>query len=191
MGLYVTFEQVRLRLVGKVRFTEDEGEENLMHVTLAGRLINEAEGQVEQDLSPRYAAPFVTDAGAPFAQLHDRPTKEILRTLCELQACMRILETDFGSGSAANGEKYMAALKKRYDEVTERLLSKRKDGAVTGQGFMYPPLPGLKLNYMNEKADDGYMGTVIVASGSPLPGYASGQINDPAETFWNQRWPRT
>jgi hypothetical protein len=188
LGLYVTFEQVRLRLVGKVRFTEDDNEENKMHVALAARLINEAEGQVEQDLSPRYAAPFVTDAGAAFAQLPERPTREILRTLCELMACMRILETDFGTGSATEGEKYTKALKKRYDEVTGRLLEKRKDGAIASQGFMYPPLPGLKLNYMNEKADDGFMGSVIVASGSPLPGYASEQVNDPSQSFWN-RWP--
>lgn len=188
MPLYVSFEQVRLRLVGKVRFG-DEGceDDNKMSPELARRLINEAEGQVEQDLSPRYAAPFQTDAGDPYAKVPDRPTKQIITTLCELVAVSRILETDFGSGSATDGEKYRKAVDKRYEAIRDRLLAKRKDGASDSQGWMYPPLPGLRLNYFNTAADTGYMGTVIVASGgdSESQSYPKNQINDPAFNFWN------
>lgn len=186
MGLYIKLEDVRTRLLGKVRFTEDEEDENKMHVRLANRLISEAEGQVEQHMSPRYFAPFATDAGEAFDKLPDRPTKEIIRTLCELQACLRILETDFGRGSATDGDKYAKSLAARYEKMRNGLLAKRMDGNTPSQGFKYPPLPGMKLNYMNEKADDGFMGMVLVASGDNVrPDYASGQINNPAATFWN------
>lgn len=195
MGMYVKFEQVRLRLVGKVRFTESANDENKMSIELANRLINEAEGQVELDLSPRYAAPFVTDAGAAFSTLPARPTREYITTLCELQAVIRILETDFGSGSATDGEKYTKQIEKRYVQMRDRLLEKKRDRSKEdfGQGWMFPPLPGLKLNYMNTLADDGFAGSVIVASGSPAQGFASGQINSPGENFWNtvlsEPWP--
>lgn len=184
-ALYITFEAVRVRLIGKVKFTEDEDDENKMHVDLALRLIEEAEGAVEQALSPRYLAPFQGDGEGAFSGLPDRPTSEILRTLCELQSVIRILETDFGSGTAVQGDKYRESIQKRYDKMVEDLLAKRKDGGVESQGWRYPPLPGLALNYQNTEADDGYMGTVIVANGSESQGYARGQINDPSNSYWN------
>lgn len=182
MPLYTNFQAVADRLVGKVRFTDgdDGGESGKMPKRLALRLINEAEGQVEQHLSPRYAAPFQTDAGDGFDKVPARPTGEIVRTLCELQACMRILETDFGAGSATDGDKYQKNLAKRYEMMRNSLLAKKSDG----QGWKYPPLPGLRLNYMNTRADDGYAGMVIVASGSASQGFAAGQINDPSANWW-------
>lgn len=186
MGLYVTFDDVRKRLIGKVRFTEDEDDENKMHVDLAERCINEAEGQVEMDLSPRYIAPFRGDNDEPFASLPDRPTREQIRTLCELQAVVRILETDFGKGTAVNGDKYKASVEKRYKEMVAKLLMRKRDRSRDdyGLGWFYPPLPGLKLNYMNNMGDDGFAGAVLVASGSPEQGYAANQINSPSETFF-------
>lgn len=182
---YTDFEAVRLRLIGKVKFTADEEDENKMYIPLATRLIEEAEGQVEQDLSPRYMAPFQQDDGGAFSGVPARPTSEIIKTLCELQSVIRILETDFGSGTAVQGEKYRESVQKRYAKMVEDLIAKRKDGAVESQGYRYPPLPGLRLNYMNTEADDGYMGSVIVANGSDSQGYAHGQVNDPSRNFWN------
>jgi len=72
MPLYITLEDVRLRLIGKVRFTTNPLDENKMSETLANRLIDEAEGQVELDLSPRYAAPFQTVSGTAFSNLPER-----------------------------------------------------------------------------------------------------------------------
>ncbi len=184
MGLYVGFEAVRDRLVGKVRFTARPEEEGKMSEYLANRLINEAEGQVEQDLSPRYSAPFQGIDGAPFSKLPPRPTTELIRTLCELQACMRILECDFGSGSATDGEKYTKRLEARYNGIVDKLLKKKKDGNQDASGWFYPPLPGLQLNYGNNQADDGFAGMALVASGTPAMGYAIGQINSPGEGFF-------
>lgn len=188
MGLYINLQAVKDRLVGKVRFTDadDPGDTGRMPVKLANRLIAEAEGQVEQHLSPRYAAPFQTDSGDPFDKVPERPSREIIRTLCELQACMRVLETDFGAGSATDGDKYQKNLAKRYEMMRNSLLAKKDSG--NSQGWKYPPLPGLRLNYMNTRADDGYAGMVIVASGSSSQGFATGQINDPSANWWNG-WP--
>lgn len=183
MGLYIAFEDVRVRLIGKVRFTNDENDENKMHEKLANKLINQAEGDVELDLLPRYMAPWQTPEGAAFKELPDRPTKLYLKTLCELLACVRILETDFGSGSAVDGEKYAEKLRKRYSDMLNLLLAKKKDGAVEALGFLKPPLPGLRLNYMNETADDGFMGQVLVSSQGDGD-YPQKQINDPSESFW-------
>ncbi len=184
-ALYIDFEAVRVRLIGKVKFTEDEDDENKMNVLLAQRLIEEAEGAVELDLSPRYLAPFQQDDGSEFSGLPDRPTKEIIRTVCELKAVIRILETDFGSGTAVQGDKYKESIQKRYDKMVTDLIAKRKDGGQESQGWRYPPLPSLRLNYQNTEADDGYMGSVIVANGSDSQGYARGQINDPSNSYWN------
>ena len=89
MGKYCSFDQVRLRLIGKVRFTEDEADENKMPISLALLLISEAEGQVELDMSPRYSAPFQGDNGEAFSTLPSN-TRNILKTLSEIQSCMRI-----------------------------------------------------------------------------------------------------
>jgi phage gp36-like protein len=184
MPAYTTFEDVSVRLVGKVRFTTALDDENRMSVTLAERLIDEAEGQVELDLSPRYLAPFQTDDGDAFNTLPERPTRNILRTLCELMGCIRILETDFGAGTIVDAEKYIEKLRNRYESIVKDLLAKRMDGGVESQGFAKPPLPSLKLNYMNENADDGFMGSVLI-SGQGDGSYPKTQINDPSENFWN------
>lgn len=182
MGKYIAFEDVRLRLIGKVRFSENEDDENRFYIPLAGRLIAEAEAQVEFDLSPRYTAPFQTDEGEPFARLPDI-TRERLRTTCELQACIRILETDFGRGTVVEGEKYSASLMKRYEKYVDQNLEKKKDAGTEASGWRFPPLPGLKLNYMNTEADDGYSGQVLNTSESTA-GYAAKQVNDPSKNFW-------
>lgn len=181
MPLYTTLANVQARLVGKVSFTTDPTISNKMQESLANSLIDEAEGQVEYDMSPRYAAPFVGLGGGDFTGVPDRPTGQIIRTMCELQAVCRILETDFGSGSAANGDKYSATLMKRYNTIKDQQLERIKDGL----GWRYPPLPGLALNYMNTEADDGYQGGVLIASGSASQGYPRQQINNPAENFFN------
>lgn len=186
MGLYILREDVRVRLIGKVRFTDDENDENKMNYLLLDRLINEAEGDVEQDLSPRYLAPFQTTDNQPFKNLPPRPTKEIIRTLCELKAVMRVLGTDFGSGTVVDAEKYFKNLSDLYDKIVAKQLKKKGEEGSEYKGWMYPPLPGLALNYFNTEADDGYAGMVLSTSDG-VGDYPSKQINNPAETFWNAR----
>lgn len=192
MGLYVSTEQVKVRLAGKVRFTEDpevEGEEGKMSLALLNRLITEAEGQVELDLSPRYAAPFCTIEGRAFSNLPARPTRAVIQTLCELMAVMRVLETDFGRGSAIDGSKYFENQEKRYKAMVWGDAEKKTPGLMslregTFNTYALPPLPGIKLNYQN-KADTGFMGIAVADSNFDDGSFAPGQINDPSEDFIN------
>lgn len=187
MPAYIKLDDVRVRLAGKVRFQDSnaqpEDNENKMAIALANRLIDEAEGQVEQDLSPRYAAPFVHRDTGTYAALPDRPTKNIIRTLCELQAVIRILETDFGSGTIVESGKYSANLEKRYRKIIDETILAKPEGMEATKQFVYPPLLFLKLNYFNTTADDGYIGGIIHTSNSH--DYATGQIDDPGEDFFN------
>lgn len=185
MGNYINSADVIIRLIGKVEFTNDPNDVNKMQIPLLNRLISEAEGHVEYDLSPRYANPFVNIAGQAFKiYLLDRPTNDYIRTLCELQSVIRILETDFGRGTVVDSDKYTERLEKRYQTQIDRLLAKKKDGL----GWAYPPLPNLQLSYFNTEADDGYMGQVLVTS-SGIGSYPLHQINDPATSFFNSTEP--
>jgi hypothetical protein len=191
VGRYVSQEQVLVRLRGKVKVTDNPDEQpDRMPVMLLNRLISEAEGQVEMDLSPRYMAPFQRSDGRGFAALPERPTREVLRTLCELLAVIRVLETDFGRGSAADASKYADSTQKRYDFMlygdetkgVPGLLSLRKD---TYNQYRLPPLPGLKSNYHMGAVDTGFMGYVDRSDDVGEGSYPSHQINSPGENFWN------
>ncbi len=186
MPAYIKFDDVKLRLANKVRFTDDpDAEVDKMPSDLAIRLIDEAEGQVEMDLSPRYSVPFVHPTTGLYKDIPDRPTKNILRTLCELKACIRILEDDFGSGGAIDGAKYIERLEKRYRSIIdEDLMAKPASEYDATRQWKNPPLQGLKKNWFNECGDDGYAGVVLVAS-SGDGGFPAGQINDPGESFLN------
>jgi hypothetical protein len=175
--------EIEDRLRGKIKFTEDLEDENRMSFRLLRRLMNEAEADVEQDLSPRYAAPFQTAEGAPFDQLPERPTKEFLRTLCELKTVLRVLETDFGRG-AVDADDYRTKTDNRYKEMKNKLLELRNGDDQNK--WLYPPLMGLRLGYHNTEADDGFRGMVINTSGEQGPGnYAANQINDPSKGWFN------
>lgn len=183
MGLYIKDDDVKVRLLGKVKFTEDDCDENAMSIKLLKRLIEESEGEVEFDLSPRYETPFTTRDGLKFDKLPARPTRELLRTMCELKACVRVLETDFGRGSAINGEAYAEQLRKRYDTMLERIMARKEDGS--GTGWKYPPLINLKLNYFNTEADDGFQGMVLSTSDNDTGSYPYKTINDPGSNWYN------
>lgn len=184
MGLYISFEDLKVRVEGKVRFTEDpEADPDLMPVKLAKRLINEAEGQVELSLMQRYQIPFQTSLGEPFQSLPTRPTKELLRTLCELKAVSRVLETDFGQGTTVDAEKYKEKIDNRYKAIVKDLLERHKDDVTSYVNWVRPPLPGIMLAAHNEQ-DDGFDGYLVNTTGS-RENFAAGQINDPSVTIWN------
>lgn len=192
MGDYTREDDVRVRLLGKVRFTDDQDDENKFQNRLLRILIREAEAEVEQDFSPRYMAPFQRTDEAKFDTL-PKTTFNYIRTLCELKAVIRVLETDFGRSSATDSDKYTEKLQARYDKMLEKLTAKASEDSF--RTWKFPPLPGLRLNYMNTESDDGYAGQILV-TGQGDGDYAQCQINDPSETFWygtidrmsNDRW---
>lgn len=188
MPMYIKFEDVRLRLIGKVRFTDSENDENKMFIPLAIRLIDEAEGQVEQDLSPRYAAPFINSNGQPFSTIPLRPTGNVIRTLCELKSCIRILETDFGSGTAVEGEKYIKKLSDRYkDIINNNILAKFSSEYKDTRQWAFPPLPGLMKAWHNKEADDGYAGLapLVTSDKGHDMDIMQERLSDPSQDFFN------
>jgi hypothetical protein len=183
LGLYINSNSVIIRLRGKVKVTNNPDQEpDRMPLILLNRIVNESEGQVEWDLSTRYTAPFQGYNGEPFSQLPERPTKEILRTLCELLSVVRVLETDFGRGSVVDASKYSDTAQTRYTKVVESLIELRQG---TFNTFRRPPLPGLRPNYMVSAADNGFAGYVTRTDDTGHGGYPALQINSPSETFWN------
>lgn len=188
MPAYTRVNEVKLRLQGKVRFTLDPSNNDFMQEGLLVRLINEAEAQVELDLSRRYATPFIGCDGT-WESVPERPTKFYIRTMCELVSVVRVLETDFGTGTAVDAAKYTELTTKRYEEMLNRLMRRRgggkeTDSEMTNQWYT-PPLPGLTLAYHNAAADDGYLGMVINSSTFGQSGsYPAKQVNDPSQTFF-------
>jgi hypothetical protein len=192
MPAYIKFEDVRARLVGKVRFVANpEDDPNRMSEILAKRLIDEAEGQVELDLSPRYAVPFAHKTTGKYDDLPARPTKNIIRLLCELQAVMRILETDFGSGSTVDGQKYIVSLEKRYKKVLEEsVMGKLTPELESSRQWKLPPLPELMKSYNNTEADDGFAGFVSVTSRGE-GSFGTENTSDPSENWINAHFGDT
>jgi hypothetical protein len=183
MGFYCSEEDVEIRLAGKVRVTDEpDSNSGRMPRLLLRRLISEAESDVEFQLSRRYSIPFQTQDGAQFSELPQRPTKDMIRTLCELNSVIRILETDFGEGTVVDGEKYTKNIQKRFSEMIGRLLQYR-DGQFGH--WMYPPLPELQIAY-NNIGDTGFSGKVSVTSNAPDFG-PQDQINSPTESYFSER----
>lgn len=183
--LYTRIQEVKNRLMGKVEFTTIPDDDTAMSEQLLQRLITESEGEVEFDLSPRYSAPFSSNDGGDFQALPERPTKELLRTLCELKSVIRVLETDFGmGGSATNSDDYVQKSQDRYDAVVKKLTARRNEDDDQNQ-YKYPPLPGLNLAYHNSEADDGFRGMVLTTNtGSSSMDYPAKRINSPDQSFF-------
>lgn len=194
MGRYISEADVKGRLTGKVKYTDDPNDGNALQNTLLRDWISQAESQVEIDFSPRYAAPFAADDGTPFSKFPQLAAKDgsyfqayhTIRRLCQILSVILVLESDFGRGSVATADKYIDKLEDRYKSIVEdKLLAKKKmpDGSETQQ-WQFPPLPHLQLNYHNNMADDGFMGQVLTTT-QVEPQFPQFQINDPSENFWN------
>lgn len=182
---YADLKRIEYLLKSKVRFTNNVDEQpDRMPYELLEILTEEAEADVEHDLSPRYDCPFQTCEGAKFINLPEN-TRLYIQTMCHLKALMRILEHDFGKGSAASGEAYSDVLKKRYDTMKAKQLELKPN---TYNNWLYPPLKDLKRSQGNEVSDDGYDGEVFVTSDG-RGDYAADQINDPsASIFTGKKW---
>jgi hypothetical protein len=185
LPIYISLTQVQARLAGKVSIDDSGEDPNKISAQLALELMDQAEGDVELSLSPRYAAPFQTDGGQPFQALCERPTKRIIRTLCLNAAVMYILGTDFGKGSAVSGDEYIKELRKQSKSIIDRLMQREKsDEKELYRQWMYPPLPGLRLTVSNAASDDGFGGQIWL-TGHDSGAFAANQADDPEATFWN------
>lgn len=185
MPTYITTEDIELTVKGKIRFTDDPNNEERMSYDLLERLMEEAEADVELELSVRYKVPFVGQDGATFANLPNT-TKRLIQLMCRMRTVQLLMDTDFGAGSALDGENFVKGYIIQYNSMRKKAIAKREDG----WGWMYPPLPNLQLAHGNHAADDGYQGAVLSTSQGD-GGYPAGQINDPSEGFWNSTLDET
>jgi hypothetical protein len=179
---YTKTERIKQKLQGKVKFGgPGDTDPNKMSADLLTELIVEAETQLQLDLMRRYNIPLQPINGGSFSNLVDN-TRVIITMMAELLSVIRVLETDFGRGTAANGDKYMSGLQKRYDAILKPLMEYRKDSQ---NAWLNPPLEGLQLSYQNQ-GDTGFRGRVMNTTTIPLEAdWAVQQINSPGETLWD------
>lgn len=180
MGRYIQDSEVEVRLLGKVRFTDDDNDENKFSRKLLKKLVRDAESIAERDLSPRYAVPFVGENDEAFASLPST-TVETVKMLCELQGVVLVLSTDYGRGGVSDARNYKRSQANIYKAMVDREVGRKYDSAA-GQ-WEKPPLPGLKTSLGNT-LDDGTLGAILTTS-SGDGGYPQGQITDPSENFGN------
>lgn len=186
MGRYITEEDIKELTLGKVQYTDDSTDKNKMQLARLKKLIEQAESEVELDLSMRYQVPLVGPSDEAFKDLTGSlpSAVAIIRTVCQLQAVMKVLDTDYGRGSVTGAEKYYETMKKRYDGLIEKLVGKKSKDLEESTQFKYPPL-GFKKAYFNTEADDGFAGMVLSISPSGDGSYPAEQINDPSESFFS------
>lgn len=179
---YHSRQDVELRLLGKVRFTDDLEDANKFPRKLLDRLMREAEGQLERDLSQRYAAPLRSATTGTFDALPST-TKETLRTMAELMSVIRVLGNDFGRGTTNDGAAFKAEQQRLYDGMLTRETKRRQDDAV-GQ-WAYPPMVDLLTCDQNSQ-DDGFHGVIINTSNQDgRTDFPNKQVTDPSENFYN------
>jgi len=189
--IYTTVQSVKVRLLNKVQFQQSS--EVLLDGELADdlllQLIIDAETDVEKALRGRYAIPFRSITHNTFANLPNH-TQRAIRQAVDMKAVCKVLGTDFGSGTAVNGDNYRKTTMEDYEETIRELLGMPPKDASDEQiramrTFTRPPLEDLLLAASNSKADDGYKGMIQVSNphGDPRHGperFAADHINNPA-----------
>lgn len=190
--IYTTVESVKVRLANKVQFQSDpQSLQGELPDALLYQLIADAETEVEQDLRSRYLIPFQSSVTGTFLGLPDHSIRA-LRIPCDLKAVMKILATDFGSGTHVSAEPYVKAIEKEYKTMIARLLGRDMEGAndKIDRFRRSPPLEGVALAVSNSpNADNGFRGRLINtdASRDDAATYAGHQINDPSKSYIRKR----
>lgn len=191
--IYTSFESVKLRLVNKVQFQADPKtiQDGELPDALLGQLIVDAETAVEQDLRGRYAIPFRSIRTGKFKDLPDHSNRAVRRAV-DLRAVMEVLNTDFGRGTAVDGENYSKNADKEYKSYICTLLGYDPESRTDERHKRFrfsPPLDDMMLAPTNREADDGYKGRIINtdASRNDATSYAEDQINNPAASYVNRR----
>lgn len=184
MGRYIANTDIEKLLQGKVAFTDDPEERNRMSRPMLAMIVTDAETQVELDLSNRYLVPFVGEEGEKFDKLPPT-TRLMIVTLCRLMAQIRVLETDFGRGSAVNGANYTEILQKRYDALVDKCVGRFEGSDERFGAFKYPPLPVIARANHNRASDDGFAGMVLSSTRGDGLTFAPSRIQDPSEDWAN------
>lgn len=192
---YTTADNVKVRLTSKVQFqSAAEPYQGELPDALLAQIIKRAEMKVELDLRSRYAIPFREQVTNEWKDLPIH-TRDAITEAVDLKAVRMILETDFGSGTGADADKYASSVKKAYGDHVKSLLGFNPESEERDpKRFRFaPPLEGLLLAGSNQHADDGYKGMIINTdqANHDSASYAADQINNPARSFRNRPWGST
>lgn len=137
---YISLEEVKLELKNKITFSNTNREFMSDNEVLDN--IQEAEAAVEYEFSRQYITPFVGVNDETFYQIQQISTIKIIQKMCLLETCLFIMETKFGKSEGVRGQGFLEQYQKRYDRQLYDILGK---DPKSGQ-WLYPPLPGLKLD---------------------------------------------
>lgn len=186
--IYTTTDSVKVRLANKVQFQSgDQPVAGELPDQLLAQLIADAETSVEQDLRGRYAIPFQSKTTGTWAALPDH-SRRAIRRACDLMAVIEVMRTDFGRGTAVEGEFYLKTDLDAYSSFIKKLLGQDQEGKSSqhsGRFRFTPPLDELLLAKSNREADDGYKGMIINTDDScnGAEDYAKRQINNPSQSY--------
>lgn len=187
---YTTIDSVKLRLTNKVQFQEGEKPvDGEVPNALLCQIIQDAEVDVEMELRSRYAIPFRSISKGTFLSLPES-TIRALRKAVDYRSVILVLGTDFGRGTRVEGSTYFEDMEKFYNDAINLALGRDRIGRndKIDRFKVSPPLDDLKLAKSNEKADDGYRGTVMtVGNDESAVDYAESQINDPSQSYQRTR----
>jgi hypothetical protein len=182
---YITLDDVKSRLIGKVEF--DDGTLNqpddmyVLSDDLLSQYVCQAESEVEFELSPIYVIPFVTDSNPPLPYIDlDATAYNLLRTLFLNRACIMVMETEFAKDTGVKGEHFIDNMNAQYKRIMGNLTKRSPEGR-----FLYPQIGNLAVNG-SRFVVTGTLGAPVASGGGDTSAleYANRQGNNPATNVW-------
>jgi hypothetical protein len=182
---YITLQDVKIRLIGKVEFDEGTLSQNDDVYVLSDELlidfICQAESEVEVDLSKIYTVPFVTFDTPPLPYLNLAPTAlNFLRKLFITKSCLIVMDTEYGNDTGVKGQSFIANLTRQYDNSIKNMMKRTPEGR-----FETPPVYGLSVNNNRFMADKVLSApTAMVLEQFDSLGYANSRMTDPSRSIF-------
>jgi len=172
---YITLQMVKSSLDGKVTFSNTNTKYLSDNQVLDN--IEDAESWVERILSRQYIInPALMGVnGEPFNEIVPPSTSKAIQKLCVLQACIYIMETEFGKSEGTRGESYLENYIQRFERLEHDILGKDPKS----DQYLFPPFPGLMLDPQSSFYQKGVARPMVVGVGS-RPVTENGRLNERA-----------
>lgn len=182
---YTSLAEIKLELKGKITFSNTNT--TYMSDNEVLNNIKSGEAAVERYFSRQYITipSFLGVDGEDFDLIPDIyvATVDIVRKLSTLKTCIYIMHTKFGKADGVRGQGYLENYKEDYRDLLAEIIEKDDK---SGQ-WLYPPLPGLKLNPNASFYEPGIMFPALAKVGSTsgsLTQQVVGRMIDPTSNWW-------
>jgi len=181
--IYLTYDEVKIRLLNKITFTDTDPFEGLP-TELGNDIVANAEAEVEEDLRVWYAIPFVTENDESWDKL-PRNTQLVLKNLLLYKAQIRLLQSSFVKQNPAREENYIEEWQAEYEKYFAKHFT-----TLNGI-FLRKPLTGLKQEG-NNVGNQRLKGVTSSQRTNAGINFAINQVTDPSRsriygTAWNRR----